>query len=80
MVLKYLLPHYRVVVFDQCGWGLNTRLKSCPEGMASPENAERWLIEFLVKTIDALDVPQKFYLAGMSMGGYLVQLYASACP
>lgn len=23
---RLLVPHYRVVVFDNCGWGLNTRL------------------------------------------------------
>ena len=37
--LKFLVPHYRVVMFDNCGWGLNTRL-SKSAGMASPEAAE----------------------------------------
>ena len=32
---KYLVPFYRVVVFDNCGWGLNTKLAEC-SGYASP--------------------------------------------
>ena len=36
---KYLMPKYRVVVFDNCGWGLNTQLQEC-SGSQSPEAAE----------------------------------------
>ena len=31
----------------------------------------------MVKVFDKLDLPDKYYLAGMSMGGYLMSLYAS---
>lgn len=32
------------------------------------------------KVFEKLDLPEKYYLAGMSMGGYLMSLYASVCP
>lgn len=53
---KYLLPHYRIVIFDNCGWGLNTRLDTC-SGSASPEAAETWLMDFMSKAVSALDLP-----------------------
>ena len=36
---KYYEPKYRIVVFDNCGWGLNTQLQEC-SGFAGPEAAE----------------------------------------
>ena len=77
--LKYLTPFYRIVVFDNCGWGLNTRLTEC-SGSASPEAAELWLMDFMDKTMSALDLPPQFYIVGHSMGGYLSSLYASQHP
>ena len=56
-------------MFDNCCKGLNTRLDAC-SGLESPEAAEQWMIDFIVKTIDALDLPPKFLLAGHSYGGY----------
>ena len=38
------------------------------------------MLNFIVRTIDALDLPEKFLLAGHSYGGYLVSLYASQRP
>ena len=76
---KYLQPHYRVVTFDNCGWGLNTQLQEC-SGTASPEAAEQWLMDFMSKSMAALDLPSQFYLIGHSMGGYLSSLYASLHP
>ena len=54
--LKYLVPLYRVVLFDNCGWGLNTRLAKSG-GLASPEAAESWLLDFMTKSINTLDLP-----------------------
>ena len=58
-------------MFDNLGWGLNTRLQECP-GTESPEAAEEWLRLWIYKCINALDVPKKFYLYGHSFGGWLV--------
>ena len=63
-------------MFDNCCKGLNTKLDTC-SGLESPETAEQWMMDFIVKTIDALDLPPKFLLAGHSYGGYLANLYVS---
>lgn len=73
---KYLVKHYRVVVFDNCGWGLNERFEMC-SGYESPQAAETFLLDFMTKSLEALDLPAKFFLLGHSMGGYLSSLYAS---
>ena len=78
-MMKTLSEKYRLVLFDNGSWGLNTRLKEC-DGLKSPKVAEAWLIDWLLKVFDKLDLPDKYYLAGMSMGGYLMALYASAAP
>ena len=78
-LLKSLREKYRIVFFDMGGYGLNTRLKQC-SGISSPEAAEGWLIEWLVKLFNALDLPETFFLAGHSCGGWLASLYASTCP
>ena len=78
--LARLANKYRLVLFDNCCRGLNTRLdnEDVPASlMQDPSVAEQWLIEFVTKTIDALPLPEKFFLAGHSFGGYLVSLYAS---
>lgn len=43
-LLPYLMPTYRVVCFDNCGWGLNSRVDDC-SGLASAEAANAWLLE-----------------------------------
>ena len=37
-------------------------------------------MEFMVKAIDAMDLPEKFLLTAHSYGGYLCSLYASQRP
>ena len=71
-----LADKYRLVMFDNCCKGLNTKLDESV-GLESPEAAEKWVLEFITKTIDSLDLPDKFLLAGHSYAGYLVSLYAS---
>ena len=78
-MIKTLAESYRLVLFDNCSWGLNTRLSVC-EGLESPVKAEAWLINWLVKVFAELDLPEKYFLAGHSMGGYLMSLYASTVP
>ena len=78
-MIKTLAEKYRLILFDNCSWGLNSRPKEC-SGLKSPVAAEEWLIEWIVKVFDKLDLPAKYYLAGMSMGGYLMSLYASVAP
>lgn len=74
---KYLTPTYRVVCFDNCGWGLNSRSTGV-SALQCPISSEEWLLDQTRKTIDSLTfLPDKFLLAGHSMGGYLASLYAS---
>ena len=40
---QHLLPTYRIVCFDNCGWGLNTRRATC-SGTESADAAESWLL------------------------------------
>ena len=74
-----LAQKYRLVMFDNCCKGLNTKLDTS-EALQSSEAAEQWMLDFMVKTIDALDLPDKCLLAGHSYGGFLVSLYASQRP
>ena len=68
-------------MFDNCCKGMNDRIVQVDhELFQNADLAEQWLIEFMTKTIDALDLPDKFLLAGHSYGGYLVSLYASVRP
>ena len=71
-----LAEKYRLVMFDNCCKGLNTKLSESA-GLESPEAAEQWVLEFITRTIDALDLPDKFLLAGHSYGAYLASLYAT---
>ena len=79
-MLKPLSDHYRLVLFDCASWGLNTKLDTS-SALDSPEAAEDWLREWSVKLFDKMTerkvVPDKFYLAGHSCGGWLVAQYAS---
>jgi cardiolipin-specific phospholipase len=48
--------------------------------LESSEAAEQWCIDWIVKTVDALDLPDKFLLAGHSYGGWIASVYASHRP
>ena len=80
--LKAAAKEFRLIAYDNCNWGLNTRTYESP-AITDPEAAEKWILEFHEKTIDHLDMlapGDKFYLAGHSHGGYQVSLYASQHP
>ena len=41
-LIPVLAKQYNLVMFDNCGWGLNSRITEC-SGIESPEAAEGWL-------------------------------------
>ena len=79
-----LLPtigkHYRIVMFDNLGFGLNDRTDNVGDGCENPEKAEKWIVEWLEKVVEACELPRKFYFSGHSAGGAMVMLYASYHP
>ena len=77
--MALLAKKYRLVMFDNACKGLNTKIQQT-SATDSIEEAERWQLDFITKTIDALDLPEKFYLAGHSYGGFYASLYASQKP
>ena len=82
-MLNILAEHYRLVLFDNGSFGLNTRLEKTV-ATESPEAAEEWFRDWIVKVFDAMTeeaiVPDKFYCASHSIGGWLTCQYASQRP
>lgn len=79
MLIKNLSEKYRVVGIDNMNLGLSTRSTSkAPH--KDPETAEAWIQEYYTKTLDALDLPEKFYLVGHSWGGWGSMMIASIKP
>ena len=81
-MLPALAKHYRIVMFDNLGFGLNRRVQDLGDALESPEKAERWLISWWEHLIEALEpeLPAKFYLTGHSAGGFQCMLYSSVHP
>ena len=78
-IFRALSERYRVVAIEHGSYGMNTKLIEC-SGYASHEAAEDWIIDFLLKVFNKLDLPEKFYLLGLCYGGVLAPLYASVQP
>ena len=78
-LLCHLAKKYDLVLYDNCGWGLNTKLTEC-KGLESKQAAFDWLSEFIVKTVDALELPDTFLMAAHSYGCFLTSIYASTRP
>ena len=77
--LREMAKKYRVVLFDNCSFGLNSRLKES-KALDSAEEAENWIVNMLCQTIDNLDLPPKFNLAGWSHGAWQAAVLASQRP
>ena len=76
---KIMSEKYRIVGFDLYNLGLNTRSTSkAPH--ESWQTADKWMVDFMTKAIDAMDLPDKFFLSGHSLGGYSASLYATQRP
>ena len=71
-IIPKLAEHYRIVFFDNCAWGTNSRTDEVGDALETPEKAEAYIIEWWEKLIAALgdDLPPKFYLTGHSAGGF----------
>ena len=83
-ILKPLAEHFRIVMFDNNSWGLNTRVQNVGDALESPQKAEAWLVAWLERTFDKLteqgDIPEKFCLSGHSAGGHFCMVYAGLHP
>ena len=81
-ILVPLAEHYRIVIFDMLGWGLNTKVKKEEtKGLTSPEASEDYIVEWYKAAIDAMtengDIPEKFYLTAHSGGAMGCMFYVS---
>ena len=76
---KILSEKYRVVAFDNIGLGMNTRSTENAQA-ATPESAEEWIREYITKLLAGLDIPEKFYWAAHSWGGYFSMMVGSMYP
>ena len=81
-IIPKLAQHYRIVMFDNLAWGLNSKTDEVGDALESPEKAEAWIVEWWEKLIAALgdDLPPRFYLSAHSLGGYQAMLYACYHP
>jgi len=43
-LLPELSKHYRIVMFDNLGWGLNSRTQNVGDALDSSEKAEQWIM------------------------------------
>lgn len=71
-ILPELAKYYRIVMFDNLGFGLNTRTDNVGDALESAEKAEAWIVEWWEKVIESFgeELPPKFYLSGHSAGGF----------
>ena len=77
--MALLADKYHIVMFDCCAKGANTKPTETG-AIEGPEAAEQWMKDFMIRTIDALELPPKFLISGHSYGNYLACLYASLKP
>ena len=79
-LIKRLHKYFRLILFDNTGFGANTRISTC-SGLESPQKANQFLSNLIEKLIEELDklelLPNKFHLYGHSNGGYQMGNFAS---
>lgn len=56
-------------MFDNLGWGLNQRLQDVGEALDSAEKSYEWINMWWDNLIEALDLPEKFFMSAHSLGG-----------
>ena len=78
-LLGKLAVHYDLVLFDNCCWGLNTRLTESKAWESNPD-AIAWLKEFIFKTIEGMDLPETFLFCCHSFGAFLAMTYSVMKP
>jgi len=81
-ILKGLAEEYRLVLFDNLTWGLNSRDGADSTATQGPELTEKYILDWCKNYISALgdDLPETFLLTGHSFGGYMAALIASMMP
>ena len=79
-ILKPLAEHFRLVIFDHGGWGLNTKIQET-QALSSPAASEAYIVEWYKAFIDQAtengDIPEKFYLTAHSGGAMASMMYVS---
>ena len=68
-------------MFDNLSFGANTRLQKS-YAQDSAESSEKWCLDHIERWVEAMgsELPEKFFLAGHSRGGFMSGLYASQHP
>ena len=79
-LLPELSKHYRVVMFDNLGFGLNSRTQNIGNALESEETAQKYIDDWWDQLIDNLDLPPKFFISGHSAGGCQAMWYISRHP
>ena len=74
---KYLIPKYNLFIPDTIGTALSSRPNV---KFISPEQAINFFIDILHEFILTLNLPNKYYIAGHSLGGLFVANYSLKYP
>ena len=81
-LLPELSKHYRIVMFDNLSWGLNSRTDDVSDALESPQKAEEYLVEWFHTLITTLgdELPPKFFMSAHSLGGGQTMNYICRHP
>uniref|UniRef100_A0A7S3MK50 Uncharacterized protein n=1 Tax=Favella ehrenbergii TaxID=182087 RepID=A0A7S3MK50_9SPIT len=76
-MLPALAQHYRIVLFDNLSWGLNSRVDNIGDALDSAEKAEQWLVSWwhaLIETMGTeLTIHERAHAAGLRLPDRLHQ-------
>ena len=78
LTFKGLAENFRVIAYDSCSFGANTRLDYC-SGLESFEKAKACLLEWYTKFIASIDhiLPRKFFMLASCGGSYPAGLWVA---